>query len=352
MLQLRKDPVVDRWIIIASERARRLRMVARPQARQTGPCPVCPGNEDKTPPEIAAYRPPGSKPNTTGWWTRVVPNKFPALQIEGELDRAGQGIYDVMNGIGAHEVIIDTPSHDDRTEAMDARQLAEVLWVYKERSLDLRGDDRFRYILIFKNRGSVAGASLSHPHSQLIATPIVPKRVVEELRGARTYFRLKERCVFCDIVREEINYGVRTVAMSDRFVAFVPFAPRFPFEVWLMPRKHRSSYDQITREEVDDLAGVMRETLLRLDRALAEPPYNYMIHTSPCRERDNEYYHWHIEITPRLVEVTGFEWGAGFYVNPTAPEDAASYLRKVSLQQTTDGERLPSETMTMVRKDG
>jgi UDPglucose--hexose-1-phosphate uridylyltransferase len=331
MRQLRKDPVVDRWVIIASERARSLRMVKQPEEREAGPCPFCPGNEDTTPPEIAAFRPPDTGPNTSGWWTRVVPNKFPALQIEGDLDRAGQGLYDVMNGIGAHEVIIEGPRHDDRIQLVDENQFGEILWMYKERSIDLKKDDRFRYILIFKNRGRIAGASLSHPHSQLIATPVVPRRVVEELRGARTYFHLKERCVFCDIVREEINYAGRTVVVSDGFAAFVPFAPRFPFEIWLMPRKHRSAFEQIIRDEVNELAHVFRETLLRLSRALAEPPYNYMLHTSPCRESDNEYYHWHIEITPRLLEVTGFEWGSGFYVNPTAPEDAASYLRQVDL---------------------
>ncbi len=331
MRQLRKDPVVDRWVIIASERGRRLRMVRQPEEQETSPCPFCPGNEDKTPPEIAAFRSAGTGPNTSGWWTRVVPNKFPALQIEGDLDRAGEGVYDVMNGIGAHEVIIECPQHDDRVQTVDERQFGEILWMCKERCIDLKRDDRFRYVLIFKNRGRIAGASLSHPHSQLIATPVVPRRVVEELRGARTYFRLKERCVFCDIVREEINYAGRTVVVSDGFVAFVPFAPRFPFEIWLMPRKHRSTFEQITRNEVDDLSHVLRETLLRLSRALAEPSYNYMLHTSPCRESDNEYYHWHIEITPRLLEVTGFEWGTGFYVNPTAPEDAASYLREVEL---------------------
>jgi UDPglucose--hexose-1-phosphate uridylyltransferase len=331
MLQLRKDPVVDRWVIIASERARRLKMVKQPQKNQVGVGPFCYGNEDKTPREIVAYRPANTAQNTPGWWVRVVPNKFPALQIEGDIDKTGEGIYDMMNGIGAHEVIIETPLHDDRVETIDEKQLGEVLWMYKERSLDLKRDERFRYILIFKNRGVIAGASLVHPHSQLIATPVVPKRVVEEMRGARSYFQLKERCVFCDIVREEISYGGRTVIVSDRFVAFVPFAPRFPFEVWLMPRKHRSCFVQITREEVNDVARVLRETLLRLSKALAEPPFNYMLHTSPCRESDNEYYHWHIEITPRLVEVSGFEWGTGFYVNPTAPEDAAAYLRGVTL---------------------
>jgi len=331
MLQLRKDPVVDRWVIIASERARRLRLVREPEVRETGPCPFCPGNEGTTPPEIAAFRPRDSAPNSPGWWTRVVANKYPALQIEGDLDKAGEGIYDVMNGVGAHEVIIETPEHDDRAETLDEKQFGEILWMYRERSLDLKGDDRFRYVLIFKNRGRVAGASLSHPHSQLIATPVVPKRVMEEIRGARSYFRLKERCVFCDIVREEIGYGGRIVVVSDGFVAFVPFAPRFPFEIWLTPRKHGSAFERITRAEVEDLARVLRETLLRLSKALAEPPYNYMLHTSPCRESDNEYYHWHIEITPRILEVAGFEWGTGFYVNPTAPEDAAAYLREVKV---------------------
>jgi UDPglucose--hexose-1-phosphate uridylyltransferase len=331
MLQLRKDPVVDRWVIIASERARRLRLVSEPRPREAGPCPFCPGNEEKTPPEIAAFRPRDSMPNTAGWWTRVVANRYPALQIEGDLGKAGEGIYDVMNGIGAHEVVIETPQHDDRATAIGEKQYGEILWMYKERFVDLKRDERFRYILIFKNRGRIAGASLSHPHSQIIATPVVPKRVMEEIRGARSYFRLKERCVFCDIVREEIGYGGRTVVVSDGFVAFVPFAPRFPFEVWLMPRKHASAFERIARDEVNDLAHVLRETLLRLSSALAEPAYNYMFHTSPCRESDNEYYHWHIEITPRLLEVTGFECGTGFYVNPTAPEDAASYLREVKV---------------------
>jgi len=331
MLQLRKDPVVDRWVIIASERARRLRLVQEPETRETDSCPFCPGNEGATPPEIAAFRPGDSASNSAGWRIRVVPNKYPALQVEGDLGKAGDGIYDIMNGVGAHEVIIESPEHNDRAEALDEKQYGEILWMYRERSLDLKQDDRFRYILIFKNRGRVAGASLSHPHSQLIATPVVPKRVMEEIRGARSYFRLKERCVFCDIVREEINYGGRTVVVSDGFVAFAPFAPRFPFEIWLTARKHGSAFERITRAEVEELAHVLRETLRRLSKALAEPPYNYMLHTSPCRESDNEYYHWHIEITPRILEVAGFEWGTGFYVNPTAPEDAASYLREVKV---------------------
>src|SRR2546428_3628291 len=205
MPELRKDPVVGRWVIISTERGRRPSDFNGSGPPSTNPkiCPFDVGNEDKTPPEVLAYREPGTAPNAPGWTVRVVPNKFPALQIEGGLDRRGEGLYDRMNGVGAHEVIIEGPDHATELADLPAEHIAQVLQAYRERILDLSKDTRLRYVLIFKNHGQQAGATLEHTHSQLIATPIIPRVLQEELEGARRYYELKERCVFCDIVHQE-----------------------------------------------------------------------------------------------------------------------------------------------------
>jgi UDPglucose--hexose-1-phosphate uridylyltransferase len=264
----------------------------------------------------------------------VVPNKFPALQIEGGLDRRAEGLYDKMNGVGAHEVVIETPHHDQDLADLSIDDLERVLDAYRERMIDLHKDKRFRYVLIFKNHGEAAGATLEHSHTQLIALPIIPLQLHEELEGARRYFELKERCVFCDIVAQETapDNGRRVVAMTDRFVAIEPFAPRFPFETWILPRRHDCSYERIEgREEVRDLAGLLKDTLQRLNLALERPPFNFVIHTAPVSEGDVDSYHWHLEIMPKLTRVAGFEIGSGFYINPTPPEDAAQYLRELTV---------------------
>ena len=192
-----------------------------------------------TPPEVLAYRHNGGPPNTPGWELRVVPNKFPALQVEGTLDREGEGLFDRMNGIGAHEVIIETPDHDKTLSTMTEPEIERVLWAYRERVLDLKRDIRFRYILVFKNHGAPAGATLEHSHSQLIALPIVPDYVKDEIEGARQHFTSKERCVFCDIVRQETAAGRRVIHENAEIVALAPYAPRFPFETWLLPQEPR-----------------------------------------------------------------------------------------------------------------
>jgi UDPglucose--hexose-1-phosphate uridylyltransferase len=328
MPELRKDPVTSRWVIISTERGKRPSDFGADRERErVGFCPFCPGNEDKTPPEVLAYRPNGSGPNTPGWSLRVVPNKFPALQIEGDLNRQGDGMYDKMNGIGAHEVVIETPEHGDTLAGMSEQRIEDILWAFHDRVLDLRKDQRFKYILIFKNAGRAAGASLEHPHSQLIATPIIPKRVREELDGAKEYYNYKERCVFCDIVRQEITQGVRLISENDDFVAIAPFASRFPFETWVLPKSHDPSFEDAQKREYVDLSKLLRDLLLRMEKVLLNPPYNLIIHSSPLRETDGRYYHWHIELMPKLTHVAGFEWGSGFYINPTPPEDAAKYLR-------------------------
>ncbi|NJD69147.1 MAG: galactose-1-phosphate uridylyltransferase [Candidatus Methylomirabilota bacterium] len=332
MPQLRKDPITSRWVIISTERGKRpLDFPVPPPSRQVGFCPFCPGNEDKTPPEVLAYRKNGNALDRTGWSLRVVPNKFPALQIEGELDRAGDGIYDKMHGLGAHEVIIESPNHNDVLSAMPEQQVEDVLWAYRDRILDLKKDDRFQYILIFKNHGEQAGASLEHPHSQLIATPIVPKRAREEVDGAKAYFEYKDRCIFCDMIRQELKQALRVIARNDEFVAIAPFASRFPFETWILPRRHEPFFHDAQKYDMVSCSRILKEVLGRMNQVLGNPPYNYLIHSTPLQETATNHYHWHIEIMPTLVKVAGFEWGTGFYINPVLPEDAAKHLREARL---------------------
>ncbi len=331
MPELRKDPITGRWVIISSDRGKRPTEFADQRARKRGGfCPFCAGNERTTPREVLAYRENG-QPDGPGWRLRVVPNKFPALQIEGDLNKQGEGIFDKMNGLGAHEVIIENPDHNATLATLPGKAMEEVLWAYRDRMEDLKKDKRFQYTLIFKNEGLIAGATLEHSHSQLIALPIVPIQVQEEIDGCRRHYDLKERCIFCDIIRQETQSRNRIVMETQAFIALAPFAPRFPFETWIMPKRHISCYACSTNDDFKDLAFLLQDTLRRLDKALSFPPYNYVIHTSPFKEEINDYYHWHIELMPKLTNVAGFEWGSGFYINPTPPEEAAKFLREMKL---------------------
>lgn len=328
MPELRKDPVLGRWIIISKERGKRPTDFVVVKAQTTGGfCPLCPGNEKTTPPEILTYSADGLRNTDKDWQVRVVPNKYPALVIEGELDKEGEGLYDKMNGIGAHEVIIETPQHEQGFSDISIEKMSLVFKAYKDRILDLEGDPRFRYVMIFKNHGKAAGASLEHSHSQLIALPILPRMLVAEIAGAKSYYAYKERCVFCDIIRQEIMQDIRVVCQNDSFITIAPFAPRTPFEMWVLPKKHSSSYCDLTDQELFLLAQNFRETLQRLSKCIKNVPYNFVLHTQPLREKGLEHYHWHFEIVPKLTSIAGFEWGSGFYINPMPPEEAAQYLK-------------------------
>ena len=332
MPELRKDPITGRWVIIATDRARRPTDFVREQVVPRGvrACPFCPGSEQRTPPEVLAFRD-GSAPNESGWTLRVIPNKFPALRVEGTIERQGEGLYDKMTGIGAHEVIIETPNHMLTLADLPEKRIEDVFWAFRDRVLDLKKDRRLHYILLFKNHGEAAGSSLEHTHSQLIALPVVPKRVQEEMTGARRYYDFKERCIYCDIVRQEIDTGTRIVLETDQYLAIAPYAPRFPFETWIVPRVHHSHFEDTEASSIQNLAWVFRALLRKIDRVLERPPYNMVIHTSPIQEGPNPYYHWHIEMIPKLTKVAGFEWGTGFYLNPTPPEEAAAFLREAGL---------------------
>lgn len=327
MPELRRDPVIGRWVIIATERSKRpVDFEKEKEPGDTKYCPFCEGNESKTPPEILSYRRNGSRPNEKGWWIRVVPNKYPALQVEGALNRTGEGMFDKMNGIGAHEVIIETTDHTKTMADMDTKHIEEILWAYRDRIVDLKKDSRFEYILIFKNHGFAAGATLYHSHSQLIATPIVPKRVNEEVAGSKKYYDYKERCVYCDMIKQETAAKVRLTMENDSFIAISPFAARFPFETWILPKKHAYSFEDIQKKEITLFAGILKEILQRMNKILLNPPYNFILHNSPLNVSNLSYYHWHLEIIPKLTKVAGFEWGTGFHINPTLPEDATKYL--------------------------
>ncbi|UCC44211.1 MAG: galactose-1-phosphate uridylyltransferase [Candidatus Zixiibacteriota bacterium] len=330
MPELRKDPIIGRWVIISAERGRRPSSFGSAgRSGEAAMCPFCPGNERETPPEIMAYREPDSEPNGPGWRLRVISNKYPALVIEGDIEREPVGMYDRMHGIGAHEVIIETSRHAHDMVEMTVDEVRDVLWTYRERMIDLERDSRFKYIMIFKNYGEAAGASLEHSHSQLIATPIVPKRITEKISGAERYYRFKERCVFCDIIRHEITADERVIRDYDAFVAFEPFASRFPFETCVIPKSHQSSFLEMSEDEYLTLAGCLRDVLQRIHMSLNNPPYNFILCTRPISDECHEHFHWHLEIIPKLTKVAGFEWGSGFYINPTRPEEAAAYMRSI-----------------------
>jgi UDPglucose--hexose-1-phosphate uridylyltransferase len=330
MPELRKDPVLGRWIIISQERSRRpMDFIVEKSVSKGGFCPLCPGNENTTPPEVLVYgRSQSNKPNTPGWNLRVVPNKYPALVIEGNLEKQGEGLYDKMNGIGAHEVIVESPSHADCFSHLPPEQMVQVFWAYRDRLIDLGRDPRFQYVMVFKNEGKAAGASLEHSHSQLVALPILPRMIVSELEGSLAYYRYKERCIYCDIIRQEISMDIRVICQDEYFISLMPFAPRSPFEMWILPKKHSSSYINMGEREFAALTRIFSESMRRLDACIPDVPYNFVLHTSPLRSDPLDHFHWHFEIRPKLTTIAGFEWGSGFYINPMPPEDAAVYLKE------------------------
>lgn len=336
MHELRKDPLLNRWVVILQNSLGPEAYKKPAHGKPEGPekCILCEGHESRTPNEITADRA-GTGPNTPGWLTRVIPNPKPILHIEGDLGRKGYGMYDKMNSIGANEIIVETPRHNQKAEDMGRDQMHRVLSMYKSRIADLERDTRIRYVFVCKNHGRGSSAAYEHSHSEIIGTPIIPKLIKEELDNAKVYFAYKERCIFCDIMHEESRMEERVILESRHFIAFCPYAPKFPFEFWLLPKKHACAFQEIGQDELYDLADVMTTLLKKLRKVLGDPSFHYVIHTSPNRipRRDHWHtlgddYHWHIEFTPRLVRASGFEWGSDFYVLNTSPEDAAKYLKE------------------------
>ncbi len=311
---------------------------ARPSPRKkkqpTGFCPFCEGNESKTPPEIIALRKKGTRRDKPGWRVRVVPNKFPALNRGLPPERQEDGIFMWMDGVGVHEVVIETPAHDKELSDLSLTHLQDVLETYKERVISIEKEFQYKYVHVFKNKGREAGASLPHPHSQIVATPIIPRQVNEELYSCERFHRQFGECIFCRTIRDETRIGDRLIFGNDHFCAVVPFAPRFPFEMRIYPLRHAAWYTDLTRVEAKSLAKTLKAVLGNLKGRLSDPPFNYYIHQAPNPNLPHEAwanlkesYHWHMEIIPVLTRAAGFEWGTGFHINPVQPETAADFLR-------------------------
>jgi UDPglucose--hexose-1-phosphate uridylyltransferase len=328
MPELRQNPITKQWVIIATERAKRPQELVKKTQAAVAPipayvetCPFCPGNEHLAPPETLSISRNGK------WQVRAVPNKFAALASNGELSRTVNGLKTTVSGVGMHEVVVETPDHSKTTALLSPADIEMILECYRDRYLDITKDARVEHVTIFKNHGLAAGTSLDHPHSQVIATPIIPPDIRSRMEEAFRYYDTSGQCIFCAVLADELAEGKRVVMESEHFVAFIPFAALTPFSLWMFPRRHMASYVAIQPNEVRDLARMLQAVLAKLYHGLGNPDYNYIVRTSPCEGRYLRYYHWYITIVPRLTRSAGFELGSGMYINPTIPEANAEFLR-------------------------
>lgn len=335
MPELRRDLITHQWIITGMWSKEKFLESLNPSQKEiAGGCFFCENNEKHTLPEIYAVRKSGTQPNTPGWQVRVVPSKEAAFKIEGDVGREGRGINDLMNNVGGHELIVETPQHIKNICDLPVNQILLVLGVYQVRLRDLDRDERLRYGLIFKNQRPTSPLRLGHSHSQFAALPLTPKTVKDELRFAKDYFSYKERCLFCDIIRQEQKDAKRIVEENADYISFVPFATKFPFELSILPKKHNVDYCSESESSLKNLAQILKTSLLKISAALNDPPLNYILHTIPYMRPKQGYwetiysdFHWHIEVYPRMTEIMGFESGTGFYIQPLLPEICAEILR-------------------------
>jgi len=334
MSEIRQDPTTEEWVIMAKERAKRphdfVRQRAKPELPPFSPsCPFCPGNETETPPEVLLYQ--GKK--AQGWRVRTFANQFAALRPEGSTARREEeGFFLDMDGIGVHEVLVETPVHNKPLALMEDSGVEDVLRAYQERYNALSRMAFVKLVIIFKNQGPSAGTSLEHSHSQLVATPVVPKHIRMKYEVAIRYYDNTGRCLYSDLVDHELRTGKRVVMETEKFVVFHPFASHQPFETWIVPRIHQACFGNASAEDLANLARVLRITLLKLYRGLNNPDFNYVIDTAPVGDENKNYYLWHLRIIPRLTEVAGFEIGSGININTALPEETAQFMREQKVE--------------------
>jgi UDPglucose--hexose-1-phosphate uridylyltransferase len=325
--ELRKDMVRDNWVVIVADNALKPGQfpINRNQVSSHfdgSDCPFCEGHEARTTQEIAAVRLQGSLPDAPGWLVRTVPNKFAAFNLEGELHKSHTGLFECFNGLGHHEVVVETPWHYQEIHQRSPEHIGHLYRLLRQRYQDLKQDSRIKYIQIYKNRGLFAGASQQHSHSQILAYPMVP----EQSAPIRRYYQKHRRCLICDTIEAEKAKKVRIVAETDYFLLLCPYASRFSYEAWIIPKTHTEHYDGISDLEIEDLAVISKAYVGAMMNALDQPAYNISINTAPVNNGEERGYHWFMEITPRLMVMNAVEIGTGFYMNPVAPERAAQIL--------------------------
>ncbi len=329
MPDLRKDPLTGRWVIIATERAKRPRDFQNDSARLASSySPFSAGNESATPPEIRRYSD-ARDPDGAEWTVRVIPNKFPALRVEGDLDGHAVGLYDTMQGVGAHEVIIETPRQNEQLEELPAWHVELVLRAWRDRIEDLKNDTRLKCAVVFKNHGSAAGASLEHAHSQLISMPLVTDQLTRELEKSSAYYAMRGRSIFEDMIAQELGAQERVVYEDARVVAITPYASQHPFEVWIMPRASGAAFELSDQPTLAATAAALKSVLGKLAAALEQPSYNMMLYSAPFGAEHAPHYRWRLRVLPKLYRLAGFEHASGFTINPTPPEVAARHLREI-----------------------
>ncbi len=322
MSELRKDPVAGTWVVVGYKGSK---------SSSVGMCPFCPGNENLTPPPIREF-----KDQNGMWLIRCIPALDPIFKVEAKEDKHAEGLYDKMGNVGAHEIIVENRSHTKTLSSFTEKELTLLIDMYIDRIVDLKKDIRFRYIQIFKNHGELAGSYIYHPHSHILATHIMPQKIESELNSSKTHYMQKERCLFCDIINQEMRVNKRIVTISSNFVAICPFASRFPFEVWIFPRFHNSKFEDLrdAGQLKDEFVSVMHDIMKRIE-PLANA-YTIIIHTSPNITKGNfheddvsieDYFHWHVEILPRDFRSSKYKMEDQFYVVSLTPEEAASALK-------------------------
>jgi len=328
MPEFRQNLATREWVILSPGRAGRPNdfikaKEKRPQVPEhDSECPFCPGNEERSEKPVYTYS------NGDTWQVRVVPNKFAALKPDLATTRSQVGRFLGAKGFGIAEVVIEHPRHDLSIATMEKEDVAQVLSAYRNRYIDIRGNDKINLVTIFRNHGARAGTSLAHPHSQIIATPIVPPHVRYPMEQAVMYYDRFGRCVYCDMLEEEIEQKERIIMETENFVTFCPYASRSPFETRIYPKKHKASYMLIDNNEIDELADVLRTVLGKLRVCLDDPDYNYIIRSSPVGDENTRHLHWYMVLIPKISTPAGFEIGSGIYINSMPPEDAARYLRE------------------------
>ncbi|MEW6455138.1 MAG: galactose-1-phosphate uridylyltransferase [Acidobacteriota bacterium] len=332
MSEFRQDITTKEWVIISTERAKRPDEFKKKDKKEKklperdDKCPFCPGNEEKTPPAVYTIEKDGK------WKLRIVPNKFAALQPDITPDRNRIGRFLKAEGFGISEVVIETPEHNKTIATMSYEQARDVVIAYKERYLQISENKDISLINIFRNYGEKAGTSLEHPHSQIIASPIVPPHIRDQITQAILSTDSYGSCIFCDMIKEELNQKIRIILESKHFIVLTPFASRYPFEIRIFPKKHNCNFGCITDEDIEDFAYVLRLALKKLYTALDDPDYNYMIRSCPTDYENVKHFHWHLEILPKLTTPAGFELGTGIFINVTTPENCAEILRNIEVE--------------------